>query len=117
MLAVRNLTKGEVVRRELLAIDSSVDLQVAQLDLLDLESIRRFAEPWRAGHRSLDLLVNNAGIGASQHSLSPQEIKSSWATNVVGRFALTGLQLDRLTADARIVHVGQMLSAEPSASR
>lgn len=35
-----------------------------ELDLSSLQSVRRFAEAWRAARRPLHVLVNNAGIFA-----------------------------------------------------
>ncbi len=43
---------------------SSLPSQVQELDLSSLQSVRRFAEAWRAARRPLHVLVNNAGIFA-----------------------------------------------------
>ncbi|WP_433088371.1 SDR family NAD(P)-dependent oxidoreductase [Dactylosporangium sp. CA-052675] len=78
------------------------------LDLNDLDSVRAFA----AGVREpVDVLVNNAGIGNRPRELSAQGFESTFATNFLGHFALTGLLLDRMRDDgrARIVHVGSAL--------
>ncbi|WP_433605879.1 SDR family NAD(P)-dependent oxidoreductase [Dactylosporangium sp. CA-139114] len=75
------------------------------LDLNDLDSVRAFA----AGvGEPVDVLVNNAGIGNRPRELSAQGFESTFATNFLGHFALTGLLLDRMRDDgrARIVHVG-----------
>jgi len=72
------------------------------LDLHDLDSVRAFAARAHAEGRTIDLLVNNAGIG--NHP-------DAFATNFLGHFALTGLLLDLMRTDgrARIVHVGSSL--------
>src|SRR3712207_5757305 len=56
VLAVRNAEKGERA-----AAGMQGDVEVRQLDLTDLGSIRAFADGWTG---DLDVLINNAGIMA-----------------------------------------------------
>lgn len=109
IMAVRDTAKGERVRRAILTRMPGVSIEVAELDLLDLVSVRGFAAAEAVTRRPVDLLVNNAGIGASTRALSPQGFESTWATNVVGAFALTGLLLPNTAAGARVVWVGSNL--------
>ena len=44
--------------------NAATPTQVQELDLSSLQSVRRFAEGWRAACRPLHALVNNAGIFA-----------------------------------------------------
>src|SRR3712207_1540021 len=62
VLACRNLAKGEEARRGIEALVPGAELTLEQLDLASLESVRAFAERFRAEHDGLDLLINNAGI-------------------------------------------------------
>ena len=55
ILAVRNAGKGEAAAGEMTG-----DVEVRQLDLQDLASVRQFAD----GVDSVDVLINNAGIMA-----------------------------------------------------
>ncbi|WP_086661944.1 SDR family NAD(P)-dependent oxidoreductase [Lentzea kentuckyensis] len=82
IMAVRNPAKVNV----------DFPAEVRQLDLMDLDSVRRFA----AGMDEVDLLVNNAGIAGQPHVLSPQGHESHFATNHLGHFALTRLLLPKL---------------------
>ena len=110
LMAVRDPEKGEMVRRELLSTKPDGefgDLEVWHLDLLDLDSVRRFGEELRKDGRPIDVLVNNGGISNQPHRLSPQGYESQFATNHLGHFALTGLLLESLERgkDPRIVTV------------
>ncbi|MEU7876170.1 SDR family NAD(P)-dependent oxidoreductase [Dactylosporangium sp. NPDC049140] len=113
---------GQVVARQLAARGAHViaavrnparaaEFEAWPLDLLDLDSVRAFAARVHAEGREIDVLVNNAGIGNRPRELSPQGFESTFATNFLGHFALTGLLLDRMRTDgrARIVHVGSNL--------
>ena len=106
IMAVRDVAKGERVRAGLTG-----DLEVRQVDLADLDSVRRFADGLHADGRHLDVLVNNAGIGAQERELTPQGHERVFATNHLGAFALTGLLLDlfRPDRDPRVVAVGSNL--------
>ncbi|MFI9638813.1 SDR family NAD(P)-dependent oxidoreductase [Micromonospora sp. NPDC051925] len=106
IMAVRDPDKGERVRAEL-----SGDLEVRQVDLADLDSVRRFADRMHADGRRIDVLLNNAGVGAQSRVLTPQGYELVFATNQLGPFALTGLLLDlfRPDHDPRVVVVGSNL--------
>ncbi|MEV4707165.1 SDR family NAD(P)-dependent oxidoreductase [Actinoplanes sp. NPDC049316] len=106
IMAVRDVAKGERIRAGLTG-----DLEVRQVDLGDLDSVRRFADGLHADDRRIDVLVNNAGIGGQTRELTPQGYESVFATNHLGAFALTGLLLDlfRPDRDPRVVAVGSNL--------
>jgi NAD(P)-dependent dehydrogenase (short-subunit alcohol dehydrogenase family) len=107
VLAVRNLDKGkEAVRRiEQATPGAEVDLQ--ELDLTSLESVRTAAEALNANHDAIDLLINNAGVMFTPQSTTKDGFELQFGTNHLGHFALTGLLLDRVLAApaSRIVSV------------
>ena len=105
-LAGRSDTKLTAASDAIRAEVPGADLPHVEVDLADLGSVRRGAEAARA-LGPIDLLVNNAGVMAPPHRLSPDGIESQMATNHFGPFLLTGLLLDQLVAsgDARVVTV------------
>ncbi len=108
IMAVRDLAKAERVRNDLLRSGGVAgSFEPREVDLLDLDSVQRFATGMRASP-SVDLLVNNAGVGGGARTLGPQGYERTWATNFLGPFALTGLLLGQLGrgTPARVVHVG-----------
>ncbi len=98
--ACRNVAKG----REVL---SDEPVQVRELDLADLGSVRAFADQLAADHDRLDLLINNAGVMAPPRRTTKDGFESQLGTNHLGHFALTGRLLGLLTAApaARVVTV------------
>ncbi|TQS40094.1 SDR family NAD(P)-dependent oxidoreductase [Cryptosporangium phraense] len=106
ILAVRDAEKGRRVQAQLTGTT-----EVRQVDVADLDSVRRFADRMHDDGRSIDVLINNAGIGAQTRALTPQGFESVFATNHLGAFALTGLLLDlfRPDHDPRVVAVGSNL--------
>lgn len=110
VLAVRDEAKGRRAAADITAEQPDASLEVRQLDLADLESVRTFAGRMHADHPKLDVLVNNAGVMAPPRTLSAQGHELQFACNHLGHFALTGLLLDLLTAgDApRVVTVSSV---------
>jgi NAD(P)-dependent dehydrogenase (short-subunit alcohol dehydrogenase family) len=96
MLAVRDTAKGEAAASEIDHAVPGADVEVRQLDLAGLESIRTFAEQFRAEHDGLDLLVNNAGLMAPPRRLTADGFELQLGTNHLGHFALTALLIGRL---------------------
>jgi NAD(P)-dependent dehydrogenase (short-subunit alcohol dehydrogenase family) len=75
-------------------------VHVAEMDLSDFASVRRFAEGFRAEGKPLHLLINNAGIMACPLQRTPAGFESQFATNHLGHFLLTTLLMPALKAGA-----------------
>lgn len=105
VLAVRDVEAGELAAADIRASNVVGAVEVRQLDLIDLASVRSFAENWNG---PLDILVNNAGIMAlPELVLSPLAYEMQFATNHLGHFALSLSLRPALAASgsARIVSV------------
>jgi NAD(P)-dependent dehydrogenase (short-subunit alcohol dehydrogenase family) len=103
-LAVRNPDAGARVGAE---INDSLDgerVTVARLDLIDLGSVRNFAQQW--GSTPLHVLVNNAGITAAPLDRTPIGWESQFATNHLGHFALVTALRDLKQLDFRLGRSG-----------
>jgi NAD(P)-dependent dehydrogenase (short-subunit alcohol dehydrogenase family) len=111
ILAVRNLDKGRRAVQELHAAQPDAHLDLRQVDLADLDSVRAFADGIHDDGVGVDVVVNNAGVMMPPRSLSPQGHESQFAANHLGHFALTGRLLDLLRAgrDARVVTVSSTM--------
>ncbi len=98
ILAVRNTEKGEAAAQQMRG-----DVEVRRLDLQDLSSVRDFA----GGVDTVDVLVNNAGIMATDYALTADGFERHISTNHLGHFALTNLLLPKLTD--RVVTVSSLM--------
>ena len=105
VIAVRNPEAGRSVAETINASLDSPRVTVAQLDLADLSSVRRFTTEW--GDTPLHALINNAGIMATPLMRTASGWESQFATNHLGHFALANALHDALAAaeGARIVSV------------
>jgi NAD(P)-dependent dehydrogenase (short-subunit alcohol dehydrogenase family) len=98
VLAVRNTEKGKAAAEQMTG-----DVEVRELDLQNLASVRRFAD----GVDKVDVLINNAGIMAGPYAVTTDGFESQIGTNHLGHFALTNLLLPKL-AD-RVVTVSSIM--------
>jgi len=105
VLACRNLDKGHAAVDEIRAAVPEAQLQLEELDLASLASVRGFADRFRATHDRLDLLINNAGVMAPPRRRTADGFELQFGTNHLGHFALTTALLDRMEGreDARVV--------------
>jgi NAD(P)-dependent dehydrogenase (short-subunit alcohol dehydrogenase family) len=90
LLAVRDAVRGEEVASSLRRAYPGVEVEVRQVDLLNLDSIRGAAKEI-GREESVDVLVNNAGISMVGHSVTALGAERHLAANHLGHFALTAL--------------------------
>lgn len=90
VLAVRTPEKGEAAAAEIRHIHPNADLQVRQLDLADLASIKIFTESMIADGTPVDLLLNNAGVMTPSTPVATKDgFELQFGSNFLGPFALT----------------------------
>jgi NAD(P)-dependent dehydrogenase (short-subunit alcohol dehydrogenase family) len=94
VMACRNLQKAVAAAEDIRAKVPGARLEVVELDLSRLGSVRRFADALDVDE--LDLLVNNAGVMMTPPQRTEDGFELQLGTNHLGHFALTGLLLARL---------------------
>jgi len=107
ILACRNQTKANDARVRILEESPDASLEIVDLDLADLASIRRCAEDLNQRLERLDLLINNAGIMAIPRAETKDGFEMQLGTNHLGHFAFTGLMIDKVVSTklSRVVTV------------
>ncbi|MDQ0428675.1 NAD(P)-dependent dehydrogenase (short-subunit alcohol dehydrogenase family) [Planomicrobium stackebrandtii] len=110
IMAVRNTRKGDAARDLIIDTNKDALVTVMKLDLADLASVRVFAESFKSQHKSLDLLINNAGVMTPPYSKTKDGFEMQFGSNHLGHFALTGLLLPLLknTAESRVVSLSSL---------
>lgn len=110
IIAVRNSQKGMLAKELILQENSSASVEVMELNLADLSSVRSFAKAIIDGYDRLDILINNAGVMVPPYQLTMDGFELQFGTNHLGHFALTGLLLPLLkkTVDSRIVTLSSL---------
>ncbi|MCU1390580.1 MAG: dehydrogenase/reductase [Ilumatobacteraceae bacterium] len=107
LLGCRNPTKAAAALEQIRNAAPDADVEILQMDLSHLASIRAAAATITDGGQRLDLLINNAGVMAVPLQHTADGFEMQFGTNHLGPFALTGLLLDTLNAQpgSRVVSV------------
>lgn len=107
VIGARTEAKGEAARSEIASATGNKDLHVMCVDVAELESVKTFAAAFEKRFGKLHILVNNAGAWFSDRRTNQAGRELTFATNVLGPFALT-LALEkplRASAPSRVVNV------------
>ena len=109
MLTFRNPEKVAALKEHIKAAGGGGTISAYTYDLSSFAEIHKLAKVIKAEHKSIDVLINNAGIFAKQKSLSKDGVELTWAVNMLAPFLLTSLLLNNI--QERIVSVGSMALA------
>jgi len=109
--ACRRVDAGKEAFADLKNIRGSIEIM--ELDLNSLDSVRRFAEAFLAKYDRLDGLVNNGGVMHAPKGNTKDGFETHIGVNYLGHFLLTELLLDTLksSAPSRIVNVSSVAHA------
>lgn len=105
--AARNLDKAraatEIVREA--ASASGGSLELAELDLASLASVRACADALLADGRAFDLIIANAGVMATPQGKTADGFETQFGTNHLGHFVLINRIASLLKAGGRLVNL------------
>ena len=96
VMACRSTDRGEDAAEAIAREAPSASLDVLELDLADLDSVRDFAAAFTGAYDDLHVLCNNAGVMAIPRRETADGFETQFGVNHLGHFALTGRLLDTL---------------------
>jgi NAD(P)-dependent dehydrogenase (short-subunit alcohol dehydrogenase family) len=99
-MAVRDLDRGAAAVERIRTTVPAADLEVRELELASLASVRACAAGFLADHDRLDVLVNNAGVMACPFGTTADGFELQFGTNHLGHFLLANLLAPALVAAA-----------------
>jgi len=112
VLACRNLDKAIDTVNWIRMQTSLGQLICMKLDLASLQSVRKFAQDFKAKYDRLDILINNAGVmmPPEQKNRTNEGFEIHMGVNHLGHFLLTNLLLEPLkkAAPSRVINVSSM---------
>ncbi|XP_020217066.1 short-chain dehydrogenase TIC 32, chloroplastic [Cajanus cajan] len=116
IMGVRNMNAAKDVKEAILKEIPTAKVDIMELDLSSMASVRKFASEFISSGLSLNILINNAGIFATPFTLTEDNIELQFATNYMGHFLLTNLLLDTMKKttheskkQGRIINISSML--------
>jgi len=95
-------TVGEIIRKT-----NNPNVESAIVDLSSYVGIKKFSEEFKAKHKQLHVLINNAAIVPKTREISTEGIELQFAVNVMSYFWMTRELRDILitSAPSRIINV------------
>jgi len=112
ILAARNVDKGRDALASIRAAVPNANLHFARVDLASLASVAEFSVSLLEQGRSIDLLVNNAGVMAlPQRQETVDGFEMQLGVNYLSHYALTGrlLPLLRKAPAPRVVNLSSLM--------
>ncbi|XP_019647927.1 PREDICTED: retinol dehydrogenase 13-like [Branchiostoma belcheri] len=106
-----DLTKAETAASVIRKSTGNGNVVIEQLDLASLASVRTFATIINEREPKVNILINNAGVGATPKWVTEDGFVLQFGTNHLGHFLLTNLLLDKLknSAPSRVVIVSSVM--------
>lgn len=107
VMAAHSQEKARNASAEILGAHPDASLEIVELDLASLDSVRKAGEAISANHSSVDVLVNNAGVMAMPEGRTSDGFETQLGINHLGHWVLTAELLPSLLAadGARVVSV------------
>ena len=103
LMACRNRAKAESVRSDILTRIPDARLEIGDLDLSSMESVRRFVASLEPG--SVSALFNNAGTTNREFRLTGDGLENTFSVNYFGPWLLTRLLADKMPEGGHIVNM------------
>jgi len=91
IMACRNIIKTESVKTKIIKMIPSADLEVMELDLNSLTSVRSFTNSFCDKHKHLNFLIENAGIMIPPFAKTEDGFESQMGVNYFSHFLLANL--------------------------
>lgn len=110
VLACRSERNAQDAEARLREQGGKGSLEIAILNLANLEAIGDFAREFTQKHHKLDILINNAGVMTPPASKTDEGFELQFGVNFLGHYALTGHLYPLLNAvrGSRVVTVSSM---------
>lgn len=108
IIACRDSDRGLEVCENLCKERNDLRLEIMELDLDSLRSVKEFADKYKAKHMTLNLLFLNAATFETEHRLTKDNLESMFQVNYLSQFYLARMLMDTLiqTPGSRIIITG-----------
>ena len=103
LLHGRNPTKLEAAEQSLSALSGSVESYIA--DLSQMAEVASLAKAVAKNHATLDVLINNAGVFKTPHTVTPEGLDVRFAVNAIAPYLLTQQLRPLMSPSGRIINV------------
>lgn len=107
----RSETKLQTAREELLAIAGDGHIESYKADLSILEEVEQLAKAIQAQHKTLDVIINNAGIFKTSNPITAAGYDVRFVVNTIAPYILTQRLLPLLSTTSRVINLSSAAQA------
>lgn len=107
----RNAAKLSEVQKTLTALPGAGSVESFVADLSRLAEVEALAKAVCAQHKSLDVLINNAGVLKTPQTRTPEGLDVRFVVNTLAPYLLTQRLLPRFNAGSRVVNLSSAAQA------
>lgn len=113
VLAARDAARLDTVKSAITAETGNRDIDTIAADLRSFAQVRKLCETFHRHYPKLDVLINNAGILASEPQLTEDGFEATLQVNYLSAFLLTQLMRDALkrAGQGRIINLSSSVYA------
>lgn len=91
----RNLEKANASKAKIVEEFANAKINIVQLDIADIESIRKCVENLAKNYPEIDVIYNNAGVFRIPRGKTKQNLELVIGTNLVGTYYLNSLLIEK----------------------
>lgn len=110
IFGARSEAKADEAMQKIKKTYTNLKIQFVPLDLADLASIEYFSKAVQDQFKTVDVLINNAGIMAVPYGKTPAGFEQQIGINHLGHYILTHQLKSVFAKDARIINVSSQAS-------
>ncbi|MFX1569632.1 MAG: SDR family oxidoreductase [Promethearchaeota archaeon] len=114
VLVCRDQTRAENAIEEIKEKSGNESIDYIIADLSSQKEIRHLVAEFKNKYNKLHVLINNAGVNLHKHTLTEDDIETTFAVNYLTHFMLCNLLFDTLqnSAPSRIINVASSVQAK-----
>ncbi|TWW73259.1 dehydrogenase/reductase SDR family member 12-like [Takifugu flavidus] len=106
-MVCRNKDRAEAAREVIVNESGNTEVYVHIVDMEETRQVWEFAEAFKQQHRTLNVLINNAGCMVHKRETNAEGLEKNFATNTMGVYILTEslIPLLQKSRDPRVITV------------
>ena len=93
-----------------LAADGNVETYIA--DLSNMENVKKLAQSISEKHKTIDALINNAGVLKAANTTTPDGLDIRFAVNTMAPYLLTQHLLPLINSNGRVINLSSAAQSE-----
>ena len=108
-LTNRTRQKAEEVKKEFIELRKEGHIELYDLDLSSVESIKAFASNINNNYKHIDNLINNAGVFMRDTQFTKEGYEMTFGVNYIGNYLLTEMLMSKLLeAKSKVIMVSSV---------